>query len=140
MAIPGADQAEILSLMARYNWAFDTGDPASWSETFTEDGYFEALAGVFRGREELARYCREATSGRGGGHFSSLGRQHWTGNVDITGDGDVAHGRCYRMMVRRGADGSGSVDRMGWYEDDFRRIDGQWLFSRRRVREVATPH
>jgi hypothetical protein len=49
-------------------------------------------------------------------------------------DGDSATGRAYWMEFdNRNADRKGYSGAYGHYEDELRKVDGQWLFSKRKI-------
>ena len=53
------DRFAVHELVARYNKAIDTGDATGWADTFTEDGVFDGIAGLFSGRAELEGFVRD---------------------------------------------------------------------------------
>ena len=120
MPLSSADKLEIQELIARYNHAVDSGDTAAYAATFTEDGSFGGSRDVVEGRENLASMAARAGGGR-----------HWTANHIIEGSGDAATLRCY-VMVTRTQDGT-QINSTGLYTDELRKVDGAWLFSKRRV-------
>ena len=134
MALTTSDKFEIHELVARYNKAIDTGDANGWADTFTEDGVFDGIAGVFNGRAELAGFVSDYTSDPQFADWAAS--QHWTTNLVIDGDDDVAHVFAHVKMVKPEPDG-GRIILVGWYEDDVAKVNGRWLFTKRVVRASA---
>jgi hypothetical protein len=101
-------------------------DQSRWrdlGELFTEDVTFAAAAEV-HGRENLIAF------------FGEIGRQqeaawHFVHNETLSIDGDEATGRCY-FDAPTVIDGVPHVC-AGYYDDEFRRVSGTWLFSSRRL-------
>ena len=123
MPISSADKLEIQELITRYNHATDSGDAAAFAATFTEDGSFTMGENdPIQGRENLTKMA----SGGGGG-----GSRHWTANYVIEGEGNSATLRCY-VMVTRTQEGT-KIGMTGLYTDELKKVDGAWLFSKRRV-------
>lgn len=125
------DKIEINELIARYNVAIDTGDAEGWAATFTPDGVFDGIVGRFEGREEIADFVRRYSTDPQYEDFRSC--QHWVNNVLIEGDGDEATLRADHQMVQPTPEG-GRILLVASYDDALRRVDGRWLFARRRVR------
>jgi hypothetical protein len=134
MTLSTSDWQGLYDLIARYNYAWDTGDYQGWADTFVEEGHFTGPYGSYEGRGNLADFARRSTVDRPEG-FVPMARQHWNSNILFESPEDgVAKGRCYLVMVARQADGAGIIDRVGWYENECRRdVDGTWKFSRRVV-------
>jgi hypothetical protein len=59
--------------------------------------------------------------------------QHWVTNLVIEGAGDEASTFCHLMMVSPTDDG-GKIILVAHYEDELRRINGRWLFTKRFVK------
>jgi hypothetical protein len=55
--------------------------------------------------------------------------------VDL--DGDRAHGRLYMWELREGTEPAGWSNAFGVYHDDYARLDGRWVFARRRYSSLA---
>jgi hypothetical protein len=113
------DKYEITELVARYNYALDTGDGDAWAATFTEDGVFGTLTGT----ESLAEFARDRDNAR---------QRHWTNNLVIDGEGREATLSCYLHVTLVGAPGIEIVT-TGLYTDQLRRVDGEWKFARREL-------
>ena len=126
-----ADKLTIHELIARYNVAIDTGDAEGWARTFTTDGVFDGIVGRFEGRAEIADFARRYWTEPKYEDFRSC--QHWVNNVLIDGDGDEASLRADHQMVQPTESG-GRILLVAGYDDRLRRVDGDWLFARRRVR------
>jgi uncharacterized protein (TIGR02246 family) len=124
------DRVEIRELVARYNKAIDTGDAEAWAATFTEDGEFHGVVGDFCGADELAAFAKAYATEEQYADFARA--QHWVTNMVIDGDGDSATMFCHLMMVSP-EEGGGRIILVGRYEDDLRRVDGQWRFTKRVV-------
>jgi hypothetical protein len=125
-----ADRIEIESLLAEYAFAFDEGHPDEWAATFTADGEFWDRAGTrVKGTAELRAY---AASFAGPDHVART-NQHWATNVVLTPlTADRMGLRCYGMIVTV-ADGDPRIRSITGYDDELRRTEGRWRFSRRRV-------
>lgn len=117
------DVEAIHQLCARYNLAFDERRAEDWAACFTEDGFFErSNAGrSYQGREELVGLARD---------YPVDGR-HITAEHVTEVDGERATHRCYLVYFdrKRGF----AVDLFGVYEDRLVKVDGEWLFSERRL-------
>jgi hypothetical protein len=141
----GDDRAHIEDLQARYLFAMDFGDADSYAATFAPDGILDFGQGEIKGREAISKFIvdgrkrtEEARANTPEGERPSVGR-HIINNMVITVDGDKAHSDAYWTHMTSGKDGRGTVDFFGHYEDDLVKVDGQWLFARRRIYNEAIP-
>jgi hypothetical protein len=141
----GDDRALIEDLQARYLFAFDFGDPQGYAGTFAPDGILDFGQGEVKGREAIAKFIadgrqrtEEARAKTPAGERPSIGR-HIINNMVITVDGKKAHGVAYWTHMTSGSNGRGAVDFFGHYEDDLVKVNGQWLFARRRIYNEAIP-
>jgi hypothetical protein len=141
----GDDRALIEDLQARYLFAFDFGDPEGYAGTFAPDGVLDFGQGENKGRQAIARFIadgrqrtEEARAKTPDGQRPPVGR-HVINNMVIKVDGNKAHGVAYWTHMTSGADGRGTVDFFGHYEDDLVKIKGEWLFARRRIYNEAIP-
>jgi uncharacterized protein (TIGR02246 family) len=131
MALGTTDRVEIEDLIARYNKALDTGDAETWAATFTPDGEFHGVVGDFYGRDELTAFVKAYSTEEQFAAFAVA--QHWVTNIVIEGDGDEAELFAHVMMVSPTDDG-GKISFVAHYEDQLRRVDGRWLFTKRYVK------
>lgn len=141
----GDDRALIEDLQARYLFAFDFADAEGYAGTFTEDGILDYGGGVLTGRKAIAEFIasgrkrtEEARAKTPEGQRPAVGR-HIINNMVVKIDGDKARGVSYWTHMTSGADGRGTVDFFGHYEDEMVKVDGEWLFSRRRIYNEAIP-
>jgi SnoaL-like protein len=141
----GDDRARIEDLQARYLFAFDFGDPEGYAATFTPDGILDFGWGEIKGREAIAKFIadgrqrtEEARARTPAGQRPSVGR-HIINNIVVKVDGKKAHGLAYWSHMTSGPDGRGGVDFFGHYEDDMVKVNGEWLFARRRIYNEAIP-
>lgn|SRR5512139_3723039 len=141
----GDDRAMIEDLQARYLFAFDFGDPEGYAGTFTPDGILDFGQGEVKGRQAIAKFIadgrkrtEEARAKTPPGERPSIGR-HIINNMVITIKGNKAHGVAYWTHMTSGANGRGTVDFFGHYEDEMVKVKGQWLFARRRIYNEAIP-
>jgi len=122
------DCEEIRRLYARYAWTTDNGEWEARAACFTRDGSFEA-PGIDKiiGRAALIK--------AGSGYKASLGAartQHVCTNIQFDLDGDRGEGGCYfQYYLTR--DGVSALQAVGFYHDQFRKLDGKWLFESRSV-------
>ena len=125
------DKMAIKELFGRYAHAIDTGDSEGWAAVFTEDGQYELFGNTTKGRPAIAA----AIAGRTGDRPHS---QHRMANHVISIDGDTAHSVCEFCVI---AERQGRIDTItaGFYEDDLKRVDGQWLIARRQIQIKTDP-
>lgn len=132
------DRAAIEDLMARYLFAMDWNDFEAYTATFTEDGELEFARGTARGREAIGDTARSFKKAIGEIYRDDQGRpatlRHVLGHTVIRIEGDRAWARAFWYeMANTGPDGAPEIGTFGHYEDELARIDGQWLFKRRRI-------
>ena len=118
----------IRDLVARYNANGDSGRFDPMLELFAEDAEMELATGTFRGRDAIRSIFTGAAERTGeGGAARFIRHCTSTHQIDLL-DPDRARGRCYYFVLTdRG------LDHWGRYVDEYRRIDGRWLFWRRKV-------
>jgi hypothetical protein len=133
-----ADRAEIADLMARYLFAMDYADPAAYAACFTEDGVLDYAAGVTQGRDAIrteAAQFRDAIARvfvREDGTPARL--RHLVQHKALRVEGDRAwHTGLWWEMTDGGPGGALKAQSFGTYEDELRRVEGRWLFARRKI-------
>ena len=139
-----ADRAEICDLMARYLFAMDYHDADAYAECFTEDGELDWAMGVARGREEIRAEARGFAEKIGEIFKDHLGNpaklRHNVNQKVIRVEGDRAwHTGFWWEMTNGGPDGSMALPSYGIYEDELARVDGRWLFKRRKIYNEFLP-
>jgi ketosteroid isomerase-like protein len=140
------DYMQIEKLLMRYAAAYNTGDADTYVGLFTEDASFALLrnvgeapfAGPFVGREAIRKqWFPDGASADAGRKFGPM--RHVTTNYEIDVSGDSATVRAFFMEVVSNGENipPGSkpptIHAMGRYEDELRKVDGEWLFSKRTV-------
>jgi ketosteroid isomerase-like protein len=134
------DRALIENLQARYMFALDHGDADTYAAIFAEDGVLDFGAGEVRGRDAIrnliagmAKESEEKAAKDTSGLRRSAGR-HNIVNIVIKVAGDKAEGRAYWFhMGNDNPERTPVLDSFGHYEDEMVRVDGQWLFSKRKI-------
>lgn len=113
---------EVMELGARYGWHVSRAEPEAISELFTEDGVYASPGSnvVIQGRSAMVDYFRnELVAGD---------RIPLIVNHVIRIAGDSGEGTCKMFSPwLRGKPGLFC----GWYEEQYRRVDGRWLFANR---------
>lgn len=133
-----SDRAEIEDLMARYLFAMDYHDAQAYAECFTEDGELDWAMGVAKGREQI-RAEAESFKAKIGEIFKDSSGQpaklrHVVNHKAIRIEGDKAWNTGFWWeMTNGGPDGSIALPSFGIYEDELVRVDGRWLFKRRKI-------
>jgi uncharacterized protein (TIGR02246 family) len=122
------DRARIRELTARYNRAFDDGDPDAFAATFTDDGVMEVVGGpTTSGRSALAEMVRR----------TPYGIVHVTVDAIVSVDGDRAVQDVTLLVVARPAPDASAdqrrsrLQRSGRYHDELVRTGDGWRFARR---------
>jgi hypothetical protein len=133
------DRAEIEDLLARYVFALDWQDPERYGGTFTTDGVLIWAGGTVTGRPAIVEEMRKARAADADRRRSEppgrpWRRRHFTTNLALRVTGDRATGRSYWFEFNDDTpDRKAYVGAYGHSEDEFRRVDGHWLFSRRQI-------
>ena len=131
------DRAQIENLQARYMFGLDFRDPEEYAATFTEDGVLDYGAGKIRGREAIAEMVRGMRDGDqqqdNSGVRPAAGR-HNISNIVIEVDGDRATSTAYWFhMGNDNPDRAAQLNSFGHYEDELVKVNGEWLFSLRKI-------
>lgn len=125
MAFTGAleDRIHIRELVDTYNDAVNRKDTEAWTSTWAEDSVWDLMGTEFIGRETIVQAWKGAMAG-----FSYVGFTAFQGAMDI--DGNKAEARFYVRETLIQLDGK-KLDIQGLYQDELRKIDGAWKFSKR---------
>jgi len=139
------DRAEIEDLMARYLFAIDYFDWDSYVETFAPDGELEFASGTSKGRDAIRAAVESFSKRIGEFYHTEDGKpatlRHVILQSSIRVEGDRAWARS--LWVEMANHGPGDTMKMGTfgiYEDELRKVDGHWLFSKRRVLNEFIPN
>jgi uncharacterized protein (TIGR02246 family) len=120
----------IRDLVARYNANGDSGRFEPMLSLFAEDATVELPTGVHRGVDAIRRAFEGVArrTGQGPRAAAKLVR-HFTAThqIDVLSPSEARGRSYYAVLTERG------LDHWGRYVDDYRRIDGRWLFWRRVV-------
>ena len=116
------ERAQIEDLQARYLFALDFKDLDTYVSTFTPDGILDVGNGPVVGREAI----RDAVANMPGG-------RHHIDNIVLKIDGDHATGRAAWLHTGKDSEGRMTIGGYGHYEDELVKVDGQWLFAKRRI-------
>ena len=141
----GQDRAEIEDLMARYLFAIDYLDWDAYVATFAEDGELEFASGKSKGRDAIRQAVTSFAQRIGEFYHTEDGKpatlRHVILQSSIRVEGDRAWARS--QWVEMANDGPGDTLKMGTfgiYEDEFSKVDGHWLISKRRVLNEFIPN
>ncbi len=134
----GQDRAEIEDLMARYLFAIDYQDWDAYVATFAPDGILTFASGTTQGREKIRETVMQFQKRIGEFYHTADGKpaklRHVVLQTTIRVEGERAWGRSLWLeMANHGPNDEPKVGTYGIYEDEFRKVDGQWLISKRNV-------
>ncbi len=126
-------EKEISKLNFKYVWLADVPkDADAIAACFTEDAIWEGV-GEFdeylsTGREEIRQLFLDVPNQL---PFTA----HFVTNevIDIAPDGNRAHGQWHILEMATLRDNCAQVWLVAWYENDFERVDGEWLISHVRL-------
>lgn len=118
------EKFKILERLAAYTLAIDGKDPVGWANCFTEDGIFGQGDHAIRGRDNLRAYAEV--------HGSTLGSRHITSSpcYQIDESGVIATGRSTTVVTVATPSGY-KIAMTGFYQDELKKINNDWLISRR---------
>jgi uncharacterized protein (TIGR02246 family) len=123
------DRDAIFTLFMRYRECLDEKDFSGYAALFAADGEFVAAGGTAKGRAGI----EELVDGMRGSLLTAVAGDdlHIVANPEISIDGDRATSRSTWIYVVKGDDGEPTLCKVGHYEDDLVREDGEWRFARR---------
>jgi uncharacterized protein (TIGR02246 family) len=132
------DRAEIEDLMARYLFAIDYNDWDAYVGTFAPDGVLEFASGTSVGRPAIRAMVTKFAEGIGRFYHTEDGKpaklRHVVLQSVIRVEGGRAWGRTLWLeMANHGPGDTMKMGTYGIYEDEFRKVDGQWLIAKRNV-------
>lgn len=132
----------IVDVLYRYGTTLDDGDPAGWSEVFTEDGVWEVGGPAARidfrleGHEELRHFASNHSGAPTAWHKHCVVHPQ----VVVSDGGDRATSTCYTFRLD-GLGGAPVVQSFGRYHDEFERgADGAWRIAHRRLVVEGSQH
>jgi len=142
-----ADRAEVEDLHARYLFALDWQDADAYAATFAEDGVLDWAQGVVRGREAIRALVHDMKAAvdkqaAAEAPLRPARRRHFVTNTVLSVQGDQAKSVAYWFeYYNDNPDRHATSPGYGHYEDELRRVDGRWLFTRRKIyNEVIADH
>jgi hypothetical protein len=139
------DRAEIENLSNRYMVAVDAGDIETVMATWADDGVLEWVGGVEKGKAAI----RKAMSNFGGARAVSVPENatsrprthHHILNHVIDVNGNTAKTVAYWFNITNSTPQK-DVQLMyfGHYEDELAKVNGKWLFKKRKVFNESQPN
>ena len=137
----GEDRALIEDLQSRYLFALDFRDADAYALTFTPDGVLDyGPKEVVTGRDAIRKFIAgmaKTDADRAAKDTSGLrpaAGRHNISNIVLKIEGNKAVGRAYWFHYGNNNDKrTAGLDSFGHYEDEIVKVDGKWLFSKRKI-------
>jgi len=124
MSNPAEDELAIRRLVAVYADAVNRRDGPLWASTWAEDGVWDLMGNEITGKDVVVDMWNKAMNG-----FDFVVQLVYQGTLEI--DGASATGRWYLAEHLRPQGSQSGRFNIGTYADKYRRVDGNWLFTRR---------
>lgn len=125
---PIEDRLAIRELHDSYCDAVLRTDPDDWGALWTEDAIWSLMGTEVVGRENIVNLWNGAMSA-----FDAVSFLGIPGSLKITGDTATGRYQTHEILVENGEPRIAG----GRYDDEFVKIDGQWLYSKRIFNVVA---
>lgn len=132
-AVPIVDRLDIQELVALYTFRTDTGGFNSVPELFAEDGIWDETvlgAPLCNGREAITR-AFAALAAADVGYVVHINGAHQI--ADFTGETASGTSHLHAELMVSGQ----RVTVLGYYADDYVKVDGTWRFAQRKLVELA---
>jgi len=124
--VPVADFVEIQRLVSRYSDAVVRRDGSTWADCWSDDASWDLGGGrSLDGKEMIVKVWYAAMGG-----MAAVVQQAHGGEVWLGESADHAIGR-WAITERFRTTAGESALLLASYDDEYRRIGGRWLFSRR---------
>lgn len=131
------DRARIIDLQARYIFAQDFNDADAYAAVFAEDGVLDWAGGEVKGRAAIRKFKADGVynlSKNAENAAWPATTRHFITNQVVNINGDTAEAWTYWFQANdNGADRKPVYGLFGHYEDQLKRINGEWLFTRRAI-------
>ena len=128
------DRAAIEDLQARYLFALDFHDPDLYVSTFTEDGVLDYGSGEVKGRQAIKDVIAKMPNPKQVAGKRAGAARHNISNIVLKVEGNRAEGRSYWFHYSNdNPDRRGVFDGFGHYEDELIKVNGTWLFTKRKI-------
>ena len=127
------DELAVKDLSHRYAIALDRGDREEWASLFSDDVAFESGTSV-RGLSDVLRIPSEQLA-----RYKKTLHSVTTQRISLAGDRATGEVYCIAHHIYEDFHQNGrfpfdlSHNFLIRYNDDYARIDGRWVFTRRRV-------
>jgi ketosteroid isomerase-like protein len=129
------DKHAIEELIARYNQSLDGGDYAQWVACWADDAVLDGIGKLLTGKAQIQAFADQYESTT---RSRINGLKHYTVNILSIVTGDKATSSSYLQLVSA-TDKSVKIIFTGRYEDDLKRVNGQWQFARRKLHQDMPP-
>ncbi|MGV9864089.1 nuclear transport factor 2 family protein [Rhodococcus koreensis] len=128
-----SDWISIYSLVARYSHALDTRDYELFKTCFTPDAQVSYANPNMRSGGIVYTSPQEAADGLRRIHAPMDATMHRVSNHNIDISGDKAVGRVYVDLfeVRRENVDAPTLNHLGFYDDEYALVNGEWRIARR---------
>lgn len=120
-----ATSEPIRRLLAEYADAVCRVDADQWGSTWTEDGVWDMGAMSMEGRDSMVAGWSGIMQ-----RFDGVIHGYTDGWADLDADAGVGTGRWYVTEYLKPQDAP-AMAMMGYYDDEYRLVDGSWKFARR---------
>lgn len=125
-----ADIESIRRLLALYADAVCRVDADQWGATWTEDAVWDMGAMSLEGRDDMVAQWSSILAG-----FDGVIHGYGDGWADLDTEAGTGTGRWYVTEYLKPA-GAPARAMLGWYDDEYRMVDGEWKFSKRTLRPL----
>ncbi|MEO9467797.1 nuclear transport factor 2 family protein [Parasphingorhabdus sp.] len=125
---PMEDRLAIRELHDSYCDAVLRTDPDDWGALWTEDAVWSLMGTEVVGRENIVNLWNGAMSA-----FDAVSFLGIPGSLEVTGNTATGRYQTHEILVENGEPRIAG----GRYDDEFVKIDGQWLYSKRIFNVVA---